>query len=157
VKLFPEKSLDCFVAYYVEVKRDFYENMLIAYAPLASNEMILDKAQILELKCFVEDVIKIHRKLYIDPEANSTGLSVHFIEQLLDACKKVVHPTLSQDENPITDEISEISSALIQKIVSSCKYVLEMYEWFGYIDPEPETTRSICFLHHICQEVVNST
>jgi hypothetical protein len=129
---------------------------------------MLNKAQILELKCFVEDVITIHRKLCIDPEdvqlasrltleTDLTGLSVHFIEQLLDACEKVVNPTLSQDENPVTDEISEISSALIQKIVSSCKYVLEMYEWFGYIDPEPETTRSICFLHHICQEVVNST
>jgi hypothetical protein len=148
VKLFPEKSLDCFVAYYVEVERDLYENVLIAYAPLASNVTMLNKAQILELKCFVEDVITIHRKLCIDPE------DVHFIEQLLDACEKVVNPTLLQDENPVTDEIS---SALIQKIVSSCKYVLVMYEWFGYINPEPETTRSICFLHHICQEVVNST
>jgi hypothetical protein len=165
VKLFPEMSLDCFVAHVVEVKRDFYENMLIAYAPLASNERMLNKAQILELQCFVEDVIKIHRKLCIEPEdvqlasrltleTDLTGLSVQFIEQLLDACEKVVNPTLSQDENPVTDEIS---SSLIQKIVSSCKYVLEMYEWSGYIDPEPETTRSICFLHHICQEVINST
>jgi hypothetical protein len=148
VKLFPEKSLDCFVAYYVEVKRDLYENVLIAYAPLASNVTMLNKAQILELQCFVEDVIKIHRKLCIDPE------DVQFIEQLLDACENVVNPTLSQDENPVTDEIS---SALIKKIVSCCKYVLEMYEWHGYFNPEPETTRSICFLHHICQEVVNST
>jgi hypothetical protein len=163
--LFPEMSLDCFVAHVVEVKRDFYENMLIAYAPLASNEKMLNKAQIQELQCLVEDVIKIHRKLCIDTEdvqlacrltleTDLAGLSVHFIEQLLDACEKVVNPTLSQDENPIGDEIS---SALIQKIVSGCKYVLEMYKWFGYFDPEPETTCSICFLRHICQEVVNST
>jgi hypothetical protein len=139
--------------------------VLIAYAPLASNVTMLNKAQIMELKCFVEDVIKIHRKLCIEPEdvqlasrltleTDLTGLSVHFIEQLLDACEKVVNPTLLQDENPVTDEIS---SALIQNIVSGCKYVLEMYEWFGYLNPEPATTRSICFLHHICQDVANPT
>jgi hypothetical protein len=155
--LYPEMSLNCFVAHVVEVKRDFYENMLIAYAPFAldasnaSNAKILNKTQIQEiqeLQCLVEDVIKIHRKLCIDPE------DVHFIEQLLDACEKVVNPTLSQDENPVSDEIS---TALNQKIVSGCKYVIEMYELFGYIDPEPATTCSICFLRHICQEVVNST
>jgi hypothetical protein len=145
-RLCPEMSLDCFVAHYVEVKHDFYENMV--NVPLASNEKMLSKTQIRELQCFVEDVIKIHRKLSIDDE------DVHFIEQLLDACEKVVNPTLSQEENPVNDDIS---SVLIQKIVNGCKYVLEMYEWYGYTDPEPATTRSICFLRHICQEVVNST
>jgi hypothetical protein len=165
VKLFPEMSLDCFVAYYVQVKGDFYENMLNTNAPLASNVTMLNKAQILELKCFVEDIIKIHHKLCIEPEdvqlasrltleTDLTGLSLHFIKQLLDACEKVVNPALSQDENPVGDEIS---SALIQKIASGCKYVLEMYEWFGYLNLVPATTRSICFLHHILADVANLT